>query len=135
MASLVWSESLSVGIKSIDDQHKRLIDLINSLEAAKNANNSGDALVKVVDGLLEYTKTHFTYEEQLFAKHGYAETAAHKSEHENFVKRALDARESVRKGGALVAGSLVGFLNLWLISHIKGTDKKYSEFLISKGVR
>ena len=67
---LIWSNDLSVGLDSIDEQHKVLVSLINELHSAMKARRSHSELLDVIDNLKNYTVTHFGYEEELFAKHG-----------------------------------------------------------------
>lgn len=130
----IWSDDLSVGINSIDEQHKVLVSLINELHAAMKARRSHSELLDVIDNLKNYTVTHFGYEEDLFAKHGYADTPAHIEQHRKFVQEVVDFEGGVRSGKLTVTMDVMKFLKDWLTHHIKGTDKQYSSFLRSKGV-
>lgn len=76
-----WTDSLSVGINSIDNQHNKLIDLINTLFSEMNSGTSKHAVSTALAKLIEYTGSHFTFEEDLFAKHGYPEQNAHMEMH------------------------------------------------------
>ncbi|MEZ0574552.1 bacteriohemerythrin [Halodesulfovibrio aestuarii] len=130
----IWSDDLSVGINSIDEQHKVLISLINELHAAMKARRSQDDILVVIDNLKNYTVTHFGYEEDLFAKHGYPDTPAHLVQHRKFVSDVVDFEKGVRSGKLTVTMDVMKFLKDWLTHHIKGTDKQYTGFLTSKGV-
>lgn len=129
-----WTDSLSVGISSIDNQHKRLIDLINTLFSEMNSGNSKHAVSSALTKLIEYTGSHFAYEEELFIKHGYPDKNTHMRIHKNLVSQVLDFQKQFDSGEADVSLELMEFLKDWLIKHIKGTDAKYSSFLLSKGV-
>ena len=59
MALINWNESLSVNVKEIDLQHKKLIDMNNELNEAMKLGKGKDALGKIVNGLISYTATHF----------------------------------------------------------------------------
>ncbi|SIO35376.1 bacteriohemerythrin [Halodesulfovibrio marinisediminis] len=131
---LIWNNDLSVGINSIDDQHKVLVSLINELHAAMKARRSHNELLDVIDNLKNYTVTHFGYEEDLFAKHGYPDTKEHVEQHRKFVSEVVDFENGVRSGKLTVTMDVMKFLKNWLTHHIKGTDKQYSGFLSSKGV-
>jgi hemerythrin len=132
---MTWTDDLSVGIRLIDEQHKVLLGLINELHAAMRARKSDAVLVGVVERLKEYTVKHFGQEEEYFDRYGYAETAAHKELHAKLVKQVLDFESDLKSGRAKVTMDIMRFLKDWLVKHIMGTDKKYSEFLNSKGVR
>ncbi len=129
-----WSDSLSVGLNSIDEQHKVLINLINTLFSEMNSDRSKQAVSTALAKLIQYTGTHFKFEEDLFDKHGYPETDAHKKIHKELVAKVVDFQKQFESGTADVSLELMEFLKDWLVQHIKGTDKKYSSFLLSKGV-
>lgn len=129
-----WSNSLSVGLESIDSQHKVLIDLINSLFREMNSGKGKQAVSSALGKLIEYTGSHFAFEEDLFEKHGYAEKDVHKEIHKQLVSQVVDFQTQFDSGEKDISLELMEFLKDWLIKHIKGTDKKYSSFLLSKGV-
>jgi len=131
---LRWSETLSVGIDSIDDQHKKLVGMINELHRQMHAGSAKEAVAKTLDELINYTGSHFQYEEKLFAKHDYPEQTRHKEMHGKLVGQVLDFQAQFKKGAKDVDIDLMEFLKDWLINHIKKTDQKYSSFLLSKGV-
>jgi hemerythrin len=134
MAFMDWTDSLDVGVSSINDQHKKLVALVNDLHDAIQKEQGNDALGKTLDGLIDYTKTHFAYEEQLFAQTGYADAATHKQEHDKLCATVLDVQAKFKAGNAL-PGDVLSFLKDWLINHIQGTDKKYGPHLSSNGVK
>lgn len=136
MALLNWNDNLSVKIPSIDEQHKVLINMINSLQDAMSSGDSRAVLGDIFDGLIKYTEQHFTYEEKLFAEHGYAETESHIKEHQQFVAKVKDLHKQFTGSSNFMIGvDVMKFLTDWLVNHIQGIDAKYSDFLISKGVR
>ncbi len=130
-----WSTTLSVGITSIDEQHKVLVNLINELHAAMRQRRGANVLNDVLGRLKDYTVKHFKYEEKLFAQHGYPEAEAHAQIHSKLVEKVLDFAEDIRAGRATVSMDLLRFLKSWLTDHIMGTDKKYGPFLTGRGVR
>lgn len=135
MAMMEWKPELSVGIKSIDDQHKVLIGLINTLSDGMATGKSKEILEKLFDDIVKYTVTHFAFEKKLFEEHKYAETAAHLAEHDQLVKQALELQTKFKSGNVSISLSTQKFLVDWLKNHIMGTDKKYSKFLTEKGVK
>jgi len=132
---MTWSNDLSVGVRLIDEQHKVLLGLINELHAAMRAHKSDDVLVGVVERLKQYTVKHFGQEEEYFDRYGYPETAQHKEYHRKLVQQVLDFEAGLKSGKAKVTMEIMRFLKDWLINHIMGTDKKYTTFLNSKGIR
>lgn len=125
MAYMQWTDDLETGIQVIDDQHKRIINYINELDHARQ---TGDAeeIQHVFDGLLDYTITHFEFEEELQEKAGYPFLKAHQRVHEIFMKRIAAFRERANNGEDIVP-ELLSMLKVWLASHIKGDDRDYVE--------
>jgi methyl-accepting chemotaxis protein len=129
-----WTDNLSVGVQSIDDQHRILINLINELNKQMRSGAAKEAQGSALEELVNYTTSHFQHEEQLFARHKYGGENEHKAEHKKLVERVLDFQKQFKVGGKDISLELMEFLKDWLLDHIKKTDMKYSPFLRSKGV-
>jgi hemerythrin len=135
MAIITWSESLSVGVRKYDEQHKRLIKLINELHAAMMERKGQAALRKVFDELVAYTKTHFADEEREMKRLAYAGYDKHSVEHGLFVEKVAAMRDKLDKGAVGLAVETMDFLTDWLKKHIAGVDKLYAPHLTNGGVR
>ena len=130
-----WDDSLSVGIQAIDDEHQKLLSLINNLQTAVLYPTGESFERQALSELVDYTKYHFEREEKLMQENGYPDFEPHKQQHEEMIEkvnRFLESYENDREG---TVDELTGFLKTWLINHIAGTDQKYSQFLRDKGVR
>lgn len=125
MAFLEWSRDLESGIQVIDDQHKRIVAFINELNDALETGNAEETN-HVMEGLLNYTVTHFEFEEYLQEKAGYPFLRAHRRIHEIFMKKVASIRERGTLGEN-IAPELLKLLKGWLASHIKGEDRDYVE--------
>jgi hemerythrin len=130
-----WKEKYNVGIKEIDDQHKKLVKLLSDLFQSMETNQGKDALAPILAGLVEYTKTHFATEERLMKSYGYPDYEPHKKKHEEFTRKVLDFQKQFQSGNFGLSVQVGYFLKDWLKKHIQGTDKKYIPFLSSKGVK
>ncbi len=130
-----WDESFMVGIAEIDRQHKLLVDIVNELYYEASQKRGHEMLGRILAGLVEYTKTHFTYEEGLMAMHGYPDLEAHQAKHKKLVARVMEFQGRVTANDESVLEELLQFLKDWLAHHIQGTDKKYVPFLAEKGVK
>ena len=125
MALMAWTRDLESGIAVIDAQHRRLIDFINELDDARRTGNAEETR-HVMEGLLDYTITHFEFEERLQEKAGYPFLKAHQRIHEMFMKKVAAFRERA-KNGEDITQALLDLLQGWLVSHIKGEDRDYIE--------
>ncbi len=131
MKAIEWDDSLSVHIPEIDDQHKRLIDLINDLDETM-AGQDQPKVHAVIEGLKDYTIVHFECEESLLAKNDYPQLKSHQLEHWEFVKKVGNFDQGQSLGLPNVREGIIRFLTQWLIKHIRGTDHKYAVFLKKK---
>jgi len=133
MAFLYWSDNLSVGVKASDDDHKKLIEMLNSLYEGMKNGQGKEVVGKVLDDLVRYTKFHFAREEEFFAKTGYP-AVEHKKEHAELVKQAETLQSRHKSGEVALSVETLIFLKDWLTNHIQGTDKKYSSHLNANGI-
>jgi hemerythrin len=130
-----WKQEYSVGIDSIDQQHKKLLGLINQLQTAVDFSTGEQFEREALDQLIDYTKTHFTYEEGLMEQNGYPDFESHKAQHVKMISRVGEVLAEYEQDQDTAMKNAVIYLKDWLINHINGTDKAYSSFLIGKGVK
>ena len=128
-----WKDAYSVGIESIDQQHKKLINLINMLQTSVDYSTGEEFERQCLTAVVDYTKTHFVYEEGLMSKYGYPDFEAHKAQHQKMIDKVEELLAEYEKDPESAMKNALDFLKQWLIKHINGTDKQYSEFLVSKG--
>ena len=124
-----WSDSYSVGTPGIDAQHKKLFALINDLHEAMSQGKGKDILGKILDGLMDYTKVHFSDEEKMLAKVNYPELAIQRTQHTAFVKKLSELQTDYKNGKAAMTLPVLEFLNDWLLNHILKVDKKYESYV------
>lgn len=119
----IWSSDLDTGIDVIDQHHRRIADYINALEIA-NASGNRAEVGRTLDDLVNYTVSHFAFEESLQEEAGYAFCKPHKRVHELFVRRVNEYVERHRLGEDIGA-ELYKLLSTWLVNHIKRDDADY----------
>ena len=120
---LNWTVELDTGIEVIDHQHRQIVDFINQLEAANIAKDKAK-IKDVVDACVDYTLSHFAFEESLQEEAGYKYCKPHKKVHELFTRKVAEYQQRVDLGDD-VADELHGMLSRWLINHIKRDDADY----------
>ncbi len=124
MAFWVWDNGLNTGIPEIDTQHKRIVDYVNQLDEAISINKGKDRIGEILDNLLDYTNSHFVFEETLMEQAGYPMLAPHKRLHDAFRTR-IQALKARFVNGEDVAAIVRSELKVWLTNHIKGDDVFY----------
>lgn len=129
MAYWRWNPSYSVGIAVIDNQHKRIIEYINELNKISTYNtqdNKHQVIKDVLFQLIDYTISHFSFEESLMEEAGYPLLKPHKKVHEAFIKRINFFKERFENGED-ISKQLMMELQMWLINHIQHNDTDYTE--------
>ena len=135
MPLMTWTDRLSVGVKVLDEDHKRLIAMVNELYDAMQAGQGRDALGRILDGLVRYTQEHFAREEKFFAQSGYPAAAPHKQEHDALTQQVIEVQRKYAAGAAATLTlEVLQFLKKWLINHIQGSDQKYRAHLNARGI-
>lgn len=129
-----WDDDYSVNIREIDNQHKRLVELINELDDAFDSDEKFEVVRDVLKRLRDYIKEHFSYEEGLLVKYGYENIKEHMDQHMKFIVKIRELSVEACNGGNGVFQELLDFLMEWLINHILESDMQYSRFLINEGV-
>jgi len=131
MSQIEWDESLDINNTEINDQHKRWIDIYNRLDSVMLA----DDLVsetriteKTLLLMLDYTRYHFTFEEELLSKMGYPGIVGHVRLHNAFNDRIYQSYRDVCAGRIVLNAELLKMIKTWLLNHILVEDKKYSMF-------
>jgi hemerythrin len=135
MAFFEWTPQLSVGLETVDRQHRMLIGYINELDEAVTQGKHADTLGRIMVGLSNYTKVHFAFEEGMFKVYGYEEAGDHASGHRAFVNLIEDFARRHAEGDSGVARDLLAYLKTWLSDHILIEDKAYAPILIERGAR
>lgn len=123
MSYMKWSSELETGIDVIDNQHRRIVDYINQLHHALE-HNSREEVEEVLEQLVEYTLSHFAFEEDLQEQSGYAFAHAHKKVHDLFTKKMAGYQERFDLGED-ISRQLMSTLRTWLVNHIKRDDADY----------
>jgi hemerythrin len=135
MPFIVWTNEMSVDVKMLDNDHKRLAILINDLHAGLMAGRDREELERIFDELVENTRLHFAHEERLLAEAGYNGAAAHKQEHEHKIKQVLNLQARFRGANESAADlEVLDQLKDWLFLHLEHSDKEFVAHLKATGV-
>jgi hemerythrin-like metal-binding protein len=132
MSTLEWSDALSVGVAEIDDDHKKLVAMVNDLQSASEAGQATEVVGDILEGLLDYTAWHFRHEERLMQTYGDPTYIDHKALHEKLLQSTEGLHEKFMSGDLDVSKDLLPFLKDWLFNHIQGTDKTTGTYLASE---
>ncbi len=127
-----WSKSLETGVHQFDEQHKKLVSIINNLYNAIRQNKGKQMLERTLNELVEYTVYHFESEEKAFQKYGFPQSANHIKSHDKLKDAVGQFLDNYKKGKEVIGFNLMSFLQDWLKNHIMHEDKEYSRHLAPK---
>ncbi|MGL1892560.1 MAG: bacteriohemerythrin [Spirochaetaceae bacterium] len=131
---VTFSPELSVGVKTFDDHHIVLFDIINKLADAMSSGESNNIIIEILKELIDYTDWHFHAEEVTFDRYNYPDKVAHKNVHTAMLKTANGLLNDAQSGKKVLSNEVLDFLQDWIFDHIMGIDKKYESFLRDKEI-
>ena len=120
MKDLIWSNTLSVQVEEIDEDHRKLIDLFNLLNHSVADGESAVYIAAILEELVCCTAWHFKHEERLMIKHKYDAYEAHKAEHDELIKSAKELQQELLQEGKSISSKDIEYLEYWLTGHIFG---------------
>lgn len=133
---LNWTNVMSVGIAACDEDHEKIIDMINQLYDGIQAGHSKEVLGDVLDKLIAYASEDFKREEEFFEQTGYPDADAHRIKHQEFTKYIFEIQKQFKAGTSdTLSDDVMGFLLNWVVQHIITEDKKFMPHLSSNGIK
>jgi hemerythrin len=134
MALIEWKDSYSVGVKLIDEQHKKLFSHLNDLYSAVEQVKDNENLSKVLNDLSDYVILHFSIEEKYFEEFRYEGMEEHKAQHKQYTDKIESFREGFAKNQSFLSFDLLSFLEDWILNHVTIEDKKYTKCFLDHGL-
>ena len=133
MSYFQWSKEMSVGVSTLDSDHKCLIRIIDLLHDIRDQEDSHRMIETVLDTLLLYGRHHFAREERVMAACGFPGRSVHHSEHQGFAKYVQGLRKRFREAGdPRMASELLEYLTDWLRHHILIQDMAFKPYVAGK---
>ena len=130
-----WDENYSVGIQSIDNQHKELFRHLNNLLEAMKQGQANAIITQTISEVERYAIIHFQKEEFFFQRFNFPGSAEHIKEHQNFREKVSSFKAELRTGEVTLTIELLYFLKDWIDHHILDIDKQYSECFRQNGLK
>ena len=128
---MVFDNSHLVGVAIIDEQHRRLVQMVNHINRSIKEGCTEQALREQLVALIAYTRTHFDTEHALMLEHGYSGQGIHDRQHSELLRQAEQLVERLMPGDEL---TLLQTLKDWLVGHILNSDKPLGAYLVGRGV-
>ena len=125
-AFIAWKDYYTVNERSLDAEHKQIIEIINTLYTAMQRHAENHVMQDVLARLANYTMTHFAHEEEHMLAAGYADFDTHKVLHDRMRQRTLELQTHM---DAVSAPAVLLYLKDWWVNHIQGADKQYAPWM------
>jgi hemerythrin len=130
MIFFAWQKNYAFGIESIDNDHVKLVDMINNLYSAMSKGDGRSVIQDIVTGLVDYSKVHFKREEVKMKSINYKNFNSHEAEHDDFITKVSSFKKKLDEGRDNISIEVVTFLREWLSNHILTSDKEMALELI-----
>lgn len=135
MSFFTWENRYALDIDSVDEDHRKLVTMIDTLYKALTEGEAKNVIQEIVDGLIDYSQIHFTREEEFMQKAGYKDIEFHKAAHSSFVERVKGFQHELKSGNDNITVDVITYLRDWLIVHILNADKKFAPDLKRYGIK
>ncbi len=128
MLFVEWSNELSVGISEVDEEHQKLVAILNQLDEVMKTGKGTRVMSEILNQLVEYTVVHFESEEKFMVASEYPGLALHQTQHRQLVEKVEKLRVKFVASGKRITREMMDFLKYWPTNHILVDDKAFGEF-------
>jgi hemerythrin len=135
METIHWKNEFSVGVTEMDNQHKKLLAMINRLIEEQHSLTDPKTIAELLTGMTDDARVHFRAEEYLMAEYGYDRKNEQEIQHQAFIDKTISFYSATDIGPNILSTALLDYLGTWLVGHILKEDMRYKEFFRSKGLR
>lgn len=129
MSLITWKDEFSLGIDSVDHEHRELIELINSLDVAMRDDATHATVVETLGEIYARIAAHFALEEKIMRDAHYIGYTAHKQDHETLLDELLEVIDSVDEDGGYDRAALSRDLDTWFSDHFRTHDARLHQQL------
>ncbi len=134
MALVAWEDDYSVKVRRFDEQHKKLMEIVNKLHDAMRDNKGPKIQADMLTTLAAYTQAHFSDEERLMRHHFFPGFVPHKKAHDRLVAEVRNFQRQAETDECAITQGVMIFLRDWLVQHIREEDAKYASFMNARGI-
>jgi len=129
MEKIEWSDKYSVGVDILDQQHRQLIKMLNSLIEASTSEAKSKVVISTLAKMKKYARIHFKTEEHYLKTHNYVDFEDHQRKHREFEEKTESLIRATKLPVDQLPEAVLVYLRYWWLSHILVEDMKYKELL------
>lgn len=134
MPIVTWCDDFSVNVEKIDEQHKKMLELVNNLHSSVENRIDKQELEQLLIELVEFTRMHFSTEEKLMEQFDYPEREHHQEHHKVLLQHLDYLVNAISRGKSPTFYSDYDVSSDWALTHIAESDKPLGAFLNSMNV-
>ncbi len=134
MTLIKWEDSYSVGVKFIDEQHKKLFSILNELYTKMKKGDDKLILSNIFGDLEKYVEIHFSAEEKYFDEFNYIDKEMHIAQHKIYIDKIKTFQKNYKEKKDFLSFEILDFLEDWILNHVTGIDKKYTKCFNDNGL-
>ncbi len=129
MDAIEWDDSYSVGVPELDEQHKNLFRIVNTMFSTEDLSVNSKVITDLMAEMAEYASVHFETEERYMSECKYPGLANQIRAHDVFRKKVDELRSLHTAENKNMPSEMIRFLYEWLVNHIMFCDKKYMPYI------
>lgn len=129
MSLILWSDTMKVGVSSVDHENEHLINVINKLGEEIEMGTSPDMIETLLGEIYAQIESHFVIEERVMRERAYPGFFAHKEDHETLLESIRDIMDDVSHStSSEITGALGRKMSLWFSEHFRTRDRAFSQY-------
>lgn len=132
---IFWSDKYNLGVHVIDEQHKKMIWIINKLYCSMQTYTEKEDMREIMKELVDYANYHFTTEEEYFSKFNYEGAEEHIKTHHMYHEQIEEFSKEYYENDTMLATKMMDFLRAWWTEHILGIDREYVQCFHEHGLK
>ena len=127
-----WQNDLSVGVSEIDDDHKRLLEIVNKFHDAYVNGSAKSSMIETLTEIAEYATWHFDHEENIMRRLDFPDLKEHAAQHTNLLDQMGQILADYEIGKAELTDEILNFLRDWIVIHLQTQDRELGLWIQSK---
>ncbi len=135
MTMIEWDDKYCVDISLIDEQHKKLIEIINKASMVEISSNNPKDVLAILDQMTEYILKHFETEEHYMREFNFPGLESHRNEHIDFTNTTIDYKIRAVGGDYKIINEIIEYLMEWIVNHIQVIDRQYIDCFKRNGLK
>lgn len=132
MTHIHWNPAFSFGVQELDDQHKRLVCILNNMRESLASNDAERTASALFDALAITLRSHIFSEESLMRRHGYSGLDNHQKKHHQILEQLDVTARGISAGNRQLARDVLDFIESWWQNHVRNDDSQFVQSLSSQ---